>query len=52
MLEIARDLAQRYEFVSFEIRRVVNPCLQAALHVYRGGRWFDPLGNHKDQHSK
>jgi hypothetical protein len=45
-------LAQRNEFVSFVIRRVVNPCLQAALHVHRGGRWVDPPGSHKDQHSK
>jgi hypothetical protein len=31
---------------------VVNPCLQAPLHVHRGGRWVDPPGSHKDQHSK
>ena len=52
MLEIGRDLAQRNEFVSFVIRRVVNPGLQAALHVHRGGRWVDPSGSHKDQRSK
>lgn len=50
MLEIARDLAQQNEFVSFVIRPVVNPCLQAALHVHRGGRRVDPAGSHKDQH--
>lgn len=34
------------------IRRVVNPGLQAALHVDRGGRRVDPPGSHKDQHSE
>ena len=52
MLEIGRDLAQQNEFVSFVILRVVNPGLQAALHMHRGGRWIDPPGGHKDQHSK
>jgi hypothetical protein len=52
MLEIGRDLAQRNEFVSFEIGRVVNPGLHAALHVNCGGRWVDPTGSHQDQHSK
>ena len=52
MLEIARDLAQRNEFVSFVIRLVMNPCLHAALHVHRGGRRIDPPGSHKQQHSK
>jgi len=42
MLEIGRDLAQRNEFV----RRVVNPSLQAALQVHRGGWWVDPPGSH------
>jgi len=51
MMEIERDLAQRNEFVSFLIRRVVNQGLQAALHVYCGGRWVDPSGSHEDQHS-
>jgi len=46
MLEIGRDLAQRNEFVSFLIRRVVNPSLQAALQVHRGGWWVDPPGSH------
>ena len=52
MLEIGRDLAQRNEFVSFVIRRVVNPGLQAALHVHRGGRWVDPPGRYENQRSK
>jgi hypothetical protein len=52
MLEIPRDLAERNEFVSFVIRPVVNPCLQPALHVHRGGRWVNPPGCHKGQHSK
>jgi hypothetical protein len=51
VLEIWRNLVQRNEFVSFVIRRVVNPCLQVTLHVYRGGRWVDPSGTHKYQHS-
>src|ERR1700722_3082743 len=51
MLEIGRDLAQRNEFVSFMIRRVVNPRLQAALHVHRGGWWVDPPGSHEHQNS-
>src|SRR6516164_8666652 len=42
MLEIGRDLAQRNEFV----RRVVNPSLQAALQVHRGGWWVDPPSSH------
>ena len=52
MLEIGRDLSQWNEFVSFVIRRAVNPGLQVALHVHRGGWWVDPPGSHKDQHSK
>jgi hypothetical protein len=36
VLEIGRDLAEGNEFVAFMIRSVVNPGLQAALHVYRG----------------
>ena len=51
MLEIGRDLTQRNEFVSFVIGRVVNPGLQAALHVHRGGRRVDPPRNNKDQRS-
>jgi hypothetical protein len=30
----------------------MNPGLQAALHVHRGGRWVDPPGSHKEQHGK
>jgi len=52
MLEIRRDLAQRNEFVSFVIGPVVNPSLQAALHVHRCGRRVDPPGSQKDQRSK
>jgi hypothetical protein len=52
MLEVGRDLAQRNEFVSFVIRRVANPCLQAALHVHCGARWVDPPDSHKNEHSK
>ena len=51
MLEITRNLAERNEFVSFVIRLVLNPCLQAALHVHRGGRRVDPPGRHKDKDS-
>jgi len=51
MLKVARDLAQRNEFVSLEIRLVLNPCLQAPLHVHGGGRRVDPPGSHKNQHS-
>jgi len=49
MLEIGRDLAERNEFVAFAVRRVVNPGLQAALHVHCGCRRVDPPGGHKDQ---
>jgi hypothetical protein len=35
VLKIGRDLAERNESVAFVIRRVVNPCLQAALDVHR-----------------
>ena len=52
VLEIGRDLAQRNEFVSLVIGRVVNPGLQAPLHVHGGGRWVDPAGRRKDQHRK
>jgi hypothetical protein len=52
MLEIGRDLAERNECVSFVIGRVVNPGLQAALHVNCGGRRVDPTDSHQDQHSK
>jgi hypothetical protein len=45
-------LVQRDEFVSFVVWRVVNPGLQAALHMHRGGRWVDPPGSHKEQNSK
>jgi hypothetical protein len=49
MLEIARDLAQRNEFVSFVIWRAANPGLRAPLHVHRGRRRVDPPGSHKHQ---
>ena len=52
VLEIERDLAQRNEFVPFVIRRVVNPGLEAALHVHCGGWRIDPLRSHKHQHSQ
>jgi len=52
VLEIGRNLIERNEFVAFAIRRVVNPCLQAALDVHRGCRWVDPPGGHKDQRGK
>ena len=45
-------MAQRNEFVSLVIRRVVNPGLQAALEAHRGGRWVDPPGSHKEQRGK
>jgi len=49
MLEIGRDLAERNEFVSLVIRRVVNPGFQVALQVYRGGRRVDPAGRNQEQ---
>ena len=52
VLEIGRDLAERNEPVAFAIGRVVNPGLQAALDVYRGCRWVNPSGGHKDQRGK
>ena len=52
VLEIGRDLAERNEFVTFVVRLAVNPGLQAALDVHRGGRWVDPPGGHKGQHGK
>src|SRR5450631_3738794 len=48
VLEIGRDLAERNEFVTFAIRRVMYPGLQAAFDVHRGRRWVDPPGGHKD----
>ena len=52
VLEIWRDLAERNEFVLFLIRLVVNPGLQAALDVHRGGRWIDPPASHNDKRGK
>ena len=52
MLEIGRDLAQRNKCISLVIGCVVNPGLQAALHMHRGGRWVDPPRSHEDQHSQ
>jgi hypothetical protein len=52
VLEIGRDLAERNEFVMFAIRLVVNPSLEAALHVHRGCRWVDPPDGHKNQRGK
>jgi hypothetical protein len=52
VLEIGRDLPQRNEFVSLTIRPVMNPGLQAPLHVHGGGRRLDPPRSHKEQRSK
>jgi hypothetical protein len=52
VLEIRRDLAERNEFVVFLIRLVVNPGLETALDVHRGGRWIDPPGGDKDNRGK
>jgi hypothetical protein len=52
VLEMGRDLAERNEFVAFVIRSVVNPGLQVALEVHRGGRWVDPPSGQKDQRGK
>ena len=52
VLEIWRDLAEQNEFVVFLIRLAVNPGLQTALDVHRGGRWIDPPGGHKDKRGK
>jgi hypothetical protein len=52
VLEIERDLAERNEFGSLVIRRVVKPGLEAALHLHRGGRWVDPPGRDKEQHGE
>ena len=52
MLEIRRDLPERNELVAFAIRLAMNPGLQAALHVHRGGRGVDPPGRHKNQRSR
>jgi hypothetical protein len=49
MLEIGRDFAERNEFVAGVIRSVVNPGLQLALDVHRGGRRVDPPGGQKRQ---
>ena len=49
VLKIGRDLAERNEFVPLLIRRVMNPGLNAALHVHRGSRRVDPPYGHKEQ---
>ena len=49
MLEIGRDLAERNKLVALVIRLVVNPALQAALDVHRGGRRVDPPEEEKHQ---
>lgn len=50
VLEIRRDSAQWNEFVSFAIRRVVKPGLEAALRVHRSSRRIYPPGGNKDDH--
>jgi len=52
MLELGRDLAEGNESVTFMIRRVVNPRLQAALDVHRGCRRVNPTGSDKSQSSE
>jgi hypothetical protein len=52
VLQIGRDLVERNECVAFAIGCVVNPGLHAALDVYRGCRWVDPPGGHKEQRGK
>jgi len=47
VLEIGRDLAERNELVALVIGREVNPGLQAALDVHRGGGRVDPAEGHK-----
>ena len=49
VLKIGRDLTERNKFVSFVIRRVVDPSLYAALGLHRSGRWIDPPGSHNEQ---
>ena len=45
-------MSERNELVSFMIRLVVNPSLQASLNVDGGRRWVDPSGGDQDQRSK
>jgi hypothetical protein len=52
VLEIERDLGERDEVVAFVIGRVVNPCLEVALHVDRGGWRVDPAGSYEEQNRK
>ena len=49
VLEIGRNLAERNKLVAFAIRGVVNPGLEAALDVHRGGRRVDPPRGQRDQ---
>src|ERR1700733_8935246 len=52
VLEIGRDLIERYKFVAFVIRRAVDPALQATLDLHRGCRWVDPPDGYEHQHGK
>src|SRR5579871_5956619 len=52
VLEIGRDSTQWNEFVTLVIRRVLNPGLQATLHVHSCSGWVDPSGSHEDQRRK
>jgi hypothetical protein len=52
VLEIGRDLIDRNGFVAVVIGRVVNPGLQSALDVHRGGRWINPPKGQKAHHGK
>ncbi len=47
VLHVGRDLAQGNELVAQAIRLVMNPGLDAPLHVDRGGRRIDPLQRHE-----
>jgi hypothetical protein len=52
MLEIERDLLQRNELVSFAVRRVTHPSLEAALNMHCSRRRVDPAGSHEGQRGK
>jgi len=49
VLKVGRNLTERNKFVAFQVRRLVNPTLQATLDVHCSGRWVYPPGGQKQE---
>ena len=48
VLKVGRDLIERNKFVALAIGRLVNPGLQATLHLHCSRRWIDPAYRQKE----